>query len=176
MLLKYHLKHSGVATLICTVSVARADYYCIHIIQAGNSSFLVNKIFCSPQLSFCMGVQNCMKQVKFVWLPNEILKCYPWKFVFLMVCYSYSISVYAAWSVFILRLLTCLMCIVIQILFCEILVTLTWVLHPVCVSMCQYVPVWIPTDSSYELTKSHICKHWRHDPGQVITLIPSEIK
>lgn len=138
VLLKYHLKHSGVATLISTASVARADYYCIHVIQAGNFSFLVNKIFCSPQLSSCMGVQKCMKQVNFVWLPNKILKCYLWKFVFQMVCYSYNISVYAAWIVFILRLLMCLTCIVIQILFCEILVTLTAVLQPVCVSMCQF--------------------------------------
>lgn len=71
------------AILISTASVVKAEYNFVHVIKVGNSFSLVNKVFCSAQLSFCMGVQNCMKQVKFVWLLNKILKCYPLKICFI---------------------------------------------------------------------------------------------
>jgi hypothetical protein len=60
----------------------------------------------------------------------------------------------------------------------RLLIFLTWCCNPNFVlwdfsythccpsaSICQYMPVWIPIDSYYELAKSHICEHWWHDTG-----------
>jgi hypothetical protein len=90
-----------------------------------------------------------------------------------MACFFNYIYVCATWGDFILRLFICLT------RYCNPNFVLRDFSYTHCcpsASICQYVPVWIPVDSSYESAKSHICEHWWHDPGHEITLIPSDTK